>query len=110
MSFFTWLELNGYSKQEQTNIADKLEYEKNFVNNEWCLLYEYILDECEKIATGDRESRKQECKALYNHLKKKTVMKNSEIVKTIAAKMKVKPDCIRVYLRELFNGDKKNSK
>lgn len=45
--FFTWLELNGYSKQEQNNIADKLEYEKNFVNNECCLLYEYILNECE---------------------------------------------------------------
>lgn len=46
MSFFTWLELNGYSKQEQTNIADKLEDEKNFVNNKCCLLYEYILNEC----------------------------------------------------------------
>lgn len=101
MSFFTWLELNGYSKQKQENIADKLEDEKNFVNNAWRLLYDYVLDECEKISIGDRESKKQECKALYNMLSKTTKMKKSEIIKTIADKMNVKTDCIRVYLREI---------
>ncbi len=109
MSFFTWLNLSGYSKNEQTYIACKLEEEKKFVGNEWRLLYEYVLDECKKISVGDRESRKEECRALYNHLKQKTSMKNSEIIKTIARKMKVKPDCIRVYLRELINDDNKNS-
>ncbi len=103
-NFASYLKAQNLSESEIEEIIYKLESDER-IKSDRAIYYAvtFALETINPITrSSTREDRKRECYYHYQQLRK-TKMKRSEIVWTIANKMGVKKDCIQVYLREIFS-------
>ena len=102
-NFLSYLKTKDLSNSEIEKIIHSLKYQAGEINNEAILYAITFALETTQHIIGDvkREERKRECYYHYKNLED-SKMKRAEKVKYIAKKMHVNPDCIQVYLRELF--------
>lgn len=105
-NFISYLKTKELSDGAIQKIIHELKYVAEDIGNEpIAYAVAYALETTEALSGDvDREERKRECYYIYKSLEN-TKMKRSEKVKTIAAKMGVKKDCIQVYLREILSSE-----
>ncbi|MDY6397404.1 MAG: hypothetical protein SPL22_06695 [Treponema sp.] len=104
MTFKEFLRHKNRTGPEISSVIESLRKEMPELSDDVKLAVEYAItySAFTTISLDHREGRKQECAKLYNQISTKCPnMKKSEKIKIIADKLRVKGDCIRVYLREL---------
>lgn len=104
MTFKEFLRHKNKTETEIYSIIESLRKKMPELSDDVKLAAEYATtySAFTSIPLEHREGRKQECAKLYNQISARCPnMKKSEKIKIIADKLRVKGDCIRVYLREL---------